>query len=70
MKTGDRVRIVGNHPHKGETGTVNSTHPPHLSSVLPGLRDMIRIDLDDSEDGCYAKPIELRRLQQDEDARR
>lgn len=68
MKIGDRVRIVGNHPHIGETGTVESTEPPKMASVIPGLRGLIRIRLDDDADGCYARESELRRLPKDEDA--
>lgn len=66
MKVGDRVRIVGDHPHKGETGTVSSTEPPGMSSVIPSLRGMIRVDLDDDQDGCYAGLLNLRRLPKNE----
>lgn len=67
IKVGTRVRIVGDHPHKGKTGTVSSTEPPSMSSVIPSLRGMIRVSLDDDTDGCYAEWAELRRLPKSED---
>jgi hypothetical protein len=67
MKTGDRVRIIGKHPHNGATGTVESLEPPSMVSAVPSLRGLIRIALDDNGDGCYARESELRRLRKDED---
>lgn len=70
MKVGDRVRIVGSHPHRGSTGTVSSLDPPHMAKHIASLRGLICVALDDncySESGCYASRNELRPLRKDED---
>lgn len=69
MKVGDRIRIVGDHPHKGETGTVASMEAPSLSGLMPNLRGLIRIHLDDDDGGCYASLMNLRYLAKNEDPR-
>jgi hypothetical protein len=53
-----RVRIVGNHPHRGESGTVRDD--------LPMKMGMWQVDLDDGS-GCFAGPENLRSLSPDED---
>lgn len=56
-----RVRIVGDHPHRGEAGTVRDD--------LPTKMGMWRIDLDPNAltEACYAGPEHLRALSRDED---
>jgi 4-hydroxy-L-threonine phosphate dehydrogenase PdxA len=57
-----RVRIVGDHPHRGESGTVRDEEPMRLGMWL--------IDLDGSSSGasgCFAGPKNLRPLPADED---
>jgi len=55
-----RVRIVGNHPHRGETGTV----------AAQSVSGVVRVDLDQpsTADACYATSRHLRSLPADEDA--
>lgn len=53
-----RVRLVGNHPHRGKTGTVQDDQPMKWGMWL--------IELDDGG-GCYAEPERLRPLPHDED---
>lgn len=56
-----RVRIVGDHPHRGASGTVRDD--------LPMVHGMWRVDLDNSHtDACYAGREQLRALPADEDA--
>lgn len=56
----ERVRIVGDHPHKGQTGTVRDD--------LPMKFDMWQVDLDGAyAGGCYAGPENLRPLPSSED---
>ncbi len=58
-----RVRIVGNHPHKGETGSIN----PKGEATMFG---MLLVDLDDCPhwvEACYASPENLRPLPASED---
>jgi hypothetical protein len=57
-----RVRIVGDHPHRGATGTVRDD--------LPMRFGMWHIDLDDHTyaEACFAGPRNLRTLPPDEDA--
>lgn len=59
-----RVRIVGDHPHRGETGTVRDELPMKLGMWL--------VDLDDTRtaSGCYASRENLRPLPADEDPER
>jgi hypothetical protein len=56
-----RVRIVGDHPHRGHTGTVRDD--------LPTVADMWRVDLDPGAvaEGCYAGQPNLRPLPAQED---
>lgn len=55
-----RVRIVGDHPHRGASGTVRDE--------LPMLEGMWRVDLDNSHtDSCYAAPKNIRALPASED---
>lgn len=57
-----RVRIVGNHPHRGETGTVRDDLPMKLG--------MWQVDLDPGGShagGCFVGPENLRPLPRDED---
>lgn len=56
-----RVRIVGDHPHRGATGTVRDD--------LPSKFGMWQIDLDPSAlaSACYAGEDNLRALPADED---
>lgn len=55
-----RVRLVGNHPHRGAAGTVRDD--------LPRAMGMWVIELDDSHtERCYAGPEHLRPLPRDED---
>lgn len=56
-----RVRIIGDHPHRGSSGTVRDE--------LPMFQGMWYVDLDDSRltDACYAGPENLRPLPADED---
>jgi hypothetical protein len=57
-----RVRIVGDHPHRGESGTVRDDLPMKLG--------MWQVDLDDSHigaTGCFAGPEHLRSLPARED---
>lgn len=57
---GKRVRIVGDHPHRRETGTVRDD--------LPMRMGMWQIDLDGAyAGGCYAGEENLRLLPRDED---
>lgn len=55
-----RVRIVGDHPHRGASGTVRDDLPMRLG--------MWEVDLDNSHvNGCFAGPENLRPLPADED---
>ncbi len=56
-----RVRIVGDHPHRGATGTVRDDLPMKLG--------MWQVDLDNSPlaSACFAGAENLRRLPADED---
>jgi len=56
-----RVRIVGDHPHRGASGTVRDDLPMKFGMWL--------VDLDDRRevDGCYAGPEHLRSLPRSED---
>lgn len=58
-----RIRIVGDHPHRGETGTVRDD--------LPMRMGMWQVDLDpnSSTAGCFAELLNLRPLDSDEDPR-
>jgi len=58
-----RVRIVGDHPHRGSSGTVRDD--------LPRVQGMWKIQLDDAPgvDACYAGPENLRALILDADPR-
>ena len=61
-QSGDRVRIVGDHPHRGETGTVRDDKPMKMG--------MWEIDLDPESrgvNGCFAGPENLRSLDPSED---
>lgn len=61
-KTSARVRIVGDHPHRGASGTVRDDLPMRLG--------MWQVDLDPGNrgaDGCFAGPENLRSLDPDED---
>lgn len=59
MNTDERiyVRIVGNHPHSGETGYMNMIDGK-LDSISVGNRSMWRIVIEDCKHGysagCYA----------------
>lgn len=57
----ERVRIVGDHPHKGATGTVRDD--------LPMQFGMWQVDLDPGAtvDGCYVGQAQLRPLPREED---
>lgn len=61
MDTSKRVKIVGDHPHRGEVGTVRDD--------LPMVMEMWLIDLDQNQmtKGCYAGGEHLRSLPADED---
>jgi hypothetical protein len=64
-KVGDRVRIWGDHPHRGAAGTVKT---PARDLGLVGV--MVEIDLDEDGsgiDGCFAAISELRPLPRSED---
>lgn len=56
-----RVRIVGDHPHRGESGSV--------CDDLPMRMGMWQIELDPGKgtDGCFAGPENLRPLPPEED---
>lgn len=56
-----RVRIIGDHPHKGAAGVVRDD--------LPMKFGMWQVDLDSGSyaNGCYAGPENLRALPIDED---
>lgn len=57
-----RVRIVGDHPHRGATGTRRDD--------LPLVQGMWKVDLDPSRTGveeCYAPAENLRVLPREED---
>lgn len=57
-----RVRIVGDHPHRGASGTVRDDKPMRLG--------MWEVDLDSDKhgaDGCYVEPENLRPLSPEED---
>jgi hypothetical protein len=58
-----RVRIVGDHPHRGASGTVRDDLPMRLG--------MWQVDLDDHAlaDGCFAAPENVRALRPEEDPR-
>lgn len=58
-----RVRIVGDHPHRGMAGTVRDD--------LPMKFGMWRVDLDPGShaEACFAGPENLRPLPTDEDRR-
>jgi hypothetical protein len=57
-----RVRIIGDHPHRGASGTVRDD--------LPMVQGMWRVDLDDSwTGGCFAAPENVRALPPEEDPR-
>jgi hypothetical protein len=58
--TPERVRIVGDHPHRGATGTTN---PDRL------VQGMVLIELDDKRlaGACFADPANLWPLLPDED---
>ena len=58
-----RVRIVGDHPHRGESGTVRDDKPMRL--------DMWQVDLDPGSTtrGCFAGAENLRPLSPEEDSR-
>lgn len=58
---GKRVRIVGDHPHRGETGTVRDD--------LPMRMGMYEVDLDPGHgaDACFADSANLRVLAPEED---
>jgi hypothetical protein len=56
MKVGDRIRIVGDHPWSGSSGTIAS---------LEGPMGMLRVRLDEDLDTpagheCFAEPRFLR----------
>jgi hypothetical protein len=58
-----RVRIVGDHPHRGESGTVRDD--------LPMRFGMWEVELDmpntTMTEGCFAGPEHLRALRPEED---
>lgn len=55
-----RVRIIGDHPHRGESGTVRDDLPMRLG--------MWEVDLDGSYvGGCFAGQENLRPLRPEED---
>jgi hypothetical protein len=59
-REGKRVRIIGDHPHKGATGTVRDD--------LPMLHGMWKVELDNSHaDACYAGRGNLIPLRPSED---
>lgn len=61
--TGQRVRIVGDHPHIGKSGTVTG-------SKMVGGGPMLLIDLDHGDysgQRCYADRRNVRSLHRDED---
>lgn len=62
-RQGKRVRIVGDHPHRGASGTVRDD--------LPMKFGMWQVELDDSAltSGCFAGPENLRSLPVSEDPR-
>lgn len=60
MRQGTRVRVIGDHPHRGASGTVRDD--------LPMLQGMWRVELDNSHtDACYAGAENLRVLPASED---
>lgn len=61
-KSESRVRIVGDHPHRGASGTVRDDRPM--------LMGMWEVDLDPGNhgvSGCFAGPKHLRPLGRNED---
>lgn len=61
MSPEKRIRIIGDHPHRGETGTVRDDLAQHFG--------MWQIDLDPggTTNGCFADQANLRLLRVDED---
>ena len=58
MKEGTTVRIIGNHPHQGELGTLTR----EKARGLMGNRPMYKILLSDCAhgmDGCFAEEINM-----------
>jgi hypothetical protein len=61
--TGDRVKVVGDHPHKGQTATFTGERTIILGASL------YKVALDDGSftDSCYVDLAEIRSLPEDED---
>jgi hypothetical protein len=60
----NRVRIVGDHPHRGEAGTID------LGSIISvGGKDMAKVTLDQGNiaEACYVCASDVRLLPKDED---
>lgn len=64
----ERVKIVGDHPHRGSTGTVV---PEKAMSAYSLVGPMEYVSLDDSRlaDACYVDRSQLRPLPKEEDPR-
>ncbi len=59
LSIGDRVRIVGDHPHAGRVGVIEGVYNfKHFPSMSPG----VKIVFDDG-DGCFVfRPCRLERV--------
>jgi hypothetical protein len=58
------MRIVGDHPHRGESGTILEGSAVRVAGFF-----MFKVWLDDTTtaEACYAEPRQLRPLPRDED---
>jgi hypothetical protein len=61
-----RVRIVGDHPHRGESGTL-TIDPAELRQ---GCCRWNSTRVEHGADGCYVRPGDFRPLARSEDPRR
>lgn len=65
MADEQRVRLVGDHPHRGATGTLVGGSIP-----LAGVKMVeVRLDPGSMASACYAEPKHMRPLMPDEDPR-
>lgn len=65
MAEGKRVRVVGDHPHRGESGTVRDDMPMRFGMW------QVELDMPNSTmtEGCFVGPENLRALPAEEDPR-
>lgn len=56
------VQIIGDHPHAGEFGRLKIEKDDTVDVVMCVSVPMVRIELSDDGDGCYAKASNIRKL--------